>query len=120
MKFISDVTVPSWPSKSANPSFRQYQSYRNIDKFACRLEIQSEVAGRISICTLYPLNYVQFKPMSGVRICQPPLFPITILQKQLEIYWLFQKLLKNSCNNLYFHFYTLWFFMLRHIPVLAR
>ena len=35
----------------------------------------------------------------------PVLFPISILQKQLEIYLLFQKAPKNGCNNFYFHLY---------------
>ena len=56
MKFISDVTFPSWPGKSVNPNFRQYQSCRNNDKFNCCLEIQPKTARRISICTLTPLK----------------------------------------------------------------
>ena len=28
MKFISDVTFPSWPDHSVNPNFPQYQSDR--------------------------------------------------------------------------------------------
>ena len=52
MKFISGVTSPSWPGKSVNPNFRQYQSRRNSNKFNCCLEIQSKIAARISICTL--------------------------------------------------------------------
>ena len=34
-------------------------------------------------------------------------FPISVLQKQWWIYLLFEKSLKNDCNNLYFHPYTL-------------
>ena len=42
IKFISDVTFPTWAGKIIKPNFRQYQSYRNNDKFNCYLEIQSE------------------------------------------------------------------------------
>ena len=35
-----------------------------------------------------------------------PFPPISILQKQLKTYLLFQKSLNNGCNNLNFHFYT--------------
>ena len=53
---LSDVTFPSWPSKSVNPNFRQYNSYRNNDKFNCYLEIQSKRDARISISTLSTLT----------------------------------------------------------------
>ena len=33
MKFIFDVTFPSWLGKSVNSKFRQHQSYRNNGKF---------------------------------------------------------------------------------------
>ena len=59
MKFISDVTFPSWHGKSVNANFWQYQSYRNNDKFNCCLEIQrnsDSTAGKIYICTLNPLK----------------------------------------------------------------
>ena len=62
MKFISDVTFLSWPGKSVNPNFRQYQSHRNNDKFNWCLEIQSKTNARISICTpntlTLPLNHI--------------------------------------------------------------
>ena len=40
------------------------------------------------------------------QIRQSPLFPVSILQKQRQIYLLFQKSLKNDCSNLYFHLYN--------------
>ena len=39
---LSEVTFPSWPGKSINPNFWQYQSDRNNDKLTCCLEIYSE------------------------------------------------------------------------------
>ena len=56
MKFMSDVTFSSWPGKSVNPNFRQYQSYRNKDKFNCCCNIQPKTTKTISICTLNPLK----------------------------------------------------------------
>ena len=55
---LSDVTFPSWPGKSANPNFPQYQSYGNIDKFNYYLEIQSKTNVTIFTCTLNPLTLV--------------------------------------------------------------
>ena len=59
---------------------------------------------------LYLANHIhiwcQF-PAVTRQIRQPTLFPIWTLQKQLKIYLLFEKSLKISCNNLYFHFYTI-------------
>ena len=40
------------------------------------------------------------------QIRQCPLFPVSILQKQRQIYLLFQKSLKNDCSNLYFYLYN--------------
>ena len=48
MKFISDVTLPSWPGISVNLNFWQYQSHRNNNKF------DSWIVARISIFTLNP------------------------------------------------------------------
>ena len=42
----------------------------------------------------------------GMVTPSTPFFLISILQKQLEIYLLFQMLLKNGCSNLYFYSYT--------------
>ena len=47
--FLSHITFPSRP-------FRQYQSDRNNEKFDSCLEIQLEMAARISVCTLNPLK----------------------------------------------------------------
>ena len=54
--FLSDITFLLWLRKYVNPNFWQYQSYRNNEKFNCYLEIQSEIAEIISICTLNPLK----------------------------------------------------------------
>ena len=51
MKFISDVTFLSRPSKSVNPNFWQYQPDRNSNKFNCYFKIQPETVARISVCT---------------------------------------------------------------------
>ena len=64
MKFISDVTFPSWSGKSVKPSFGQCQSYRNNDKFNCYLEIQSKTDARISISALNSLILTTFKSNS--------------------------------------------------------
>ena len=40
-------------------------------------------------------------------ILEAPLFPISMFQKQLQIYLLFQMSLNNGCNDLYFHPYNL-------------
>ena len=37
----------------------------------------------------------------------PPIFPISIVQGQLQIYLLFQMSPKNGCNNLYYHPFSL-------------
>ena len=83
MKFMSDVTFPSWLGKSVNTNFLQYQFDRNNKKFNCCLEIQSKMTARISICTLNSLKvssnqihiWCQFSIVAR-QICQPPLFPI--------------------------------------------
>ena len=54
--FLSGITFLLWLRKSVNPNFWQYQSDRNNEKFNCCLEIQSEIAEIISICTLNPLK----------------------------------------------------------------
>ena len=54
--FLDYVTFPSWPGKSVQPNFRQYQSDRNNKKFNRCLKIQSKRNARISICTLNPLT----------------------------------------------------------------
>ena len=53
---ISDVDFPSWPDKSVNTNFWQYQSDRDSGKFICYLEIQSKIAEIISVCILNPLR----------------------------------------------------------------
>ena len=69
MKFISDVTFPSWPGKSVNSNFRQQQSYGNNDKFNCWLETQPKSAAKISTCTLNTLKL----PSNQINIsCQFP------------------------------------------------
>ena len=57
VKFISDVKFSSWPGKSVNPNFWQYQSEWSSDKFICCLEIQSKNAEIISISTLNPARF---------------------------------------------------------------
>ena len=54
--FLSGITFLLWLRKSVNPNFWQYQSDRSNEKFNCWLEIQSEIAEIISICTLNPLK----------------------------------------------------------------
>ena len=111
--FLSDITFPSWPCKSVNSNFVQYQSDRDNNKFNCCLEIQSKMPARISVCTLKPFKFT-FKsnsylmPISrrGPVNSSTPTFPISILQRQLKIYMLFQKSKKNACNNLYFYPYA--------------
>ena len=84
--FLFDVTFTSWLGKSVNPNFRQYQSDRNNNKFNCCLRNYSEMATRISICTLNPLklrsNQIHTKCQLSVvarKIRQPPLFSISRL-----------------------------------------
>ena len=103
---MSDATFPLWPGKFVNPKFRQYQSNRNNKKFNCCLGIQSEMAVRICILHLKPFK-ITWKPNSDVNF---PLWLVKsvnphFLQKQLQIYLLFRKSVKNGCNNLYFHPY---------------
>ena len=54
MKFISDVTFPSWPGKSVNPNFRQYQSDKNNNKFNSCLDVQSKTDQRIYLTLFVP------------------------------------------------------------------
>ena len=57
IKFISDVTIPWWPTKSVKPNFWQYPSDRNNNKFNCYfLEIQLKIVTRISVTTLNPFK----------------------------------------------------------------
>ena len=91
MKFTSDFTFPSWPGKSVNPNFRQYQSHRNNDKFNCCLQIQSKTDARIPIYTPHPLtlpsNHIHIScpfPVVARKTRQPPLFPISILQNNYK------------------------------------
>ena len=72
------------------------------------------MAGIISITTHsaflrnrnYFLNWSHF-PVLARETCQRPIFPISILQEQLQIYLLFQISPKNGCNNLYYHPFSL-------------
>ena len=115
-KFISDVNFPTWLGKSVNPNFWQYQPNRNNDKFTCSLEIQSNITEIITICTLNPLKvpsnqiHIWYQFPVNVKLPWPsksvhPHFSQyqSILQKQWQIQLLFQKSLKNGCNNLCFH-----------------
>ena len=107
--FLSDVTFPTWPSKSVKPNFPQYHSNRNNTKYNYYLEIQSRTAERISIFNLNLLKlfsnqthiWRQF-PVVARWLRQLHFFPISVLQNQLKSYLLFQTSLKNCCNNLYF------------------
>ena len=130
--FLSEVTFPPWPGKSVHPNFRKYQSDRKNDKFNCCFKVPSKTAARIYICALDPLKLSSNQipiwrqlPVVTQKIRQPQLFNVSILQKQLKIYLLFQKSLKNGCNNFYFHLYTFnvsykSFFIWRYFPVAAR
>ena len=88
MKFIFDVICLSRPGKSVNPNLRQYQSYRNNDKFNCCLEIQQQKSARVSTCTLNTLKqhsnqihiWCQFLAVAQL-LRQPPHFQVTILKK---------------------------------------
>ena len=111
--FLSDVTFPTWPSKSVKPNFPQYHSDRNNTKYNYCLEIQSKTAERISIVNLNLLKlfsnqthiWCQFSVVAR-WLRQLPFFPISVLQNQLKSYLLFQKSLKNGSNNLYFFPYA--------------
>ena len=114
MKSISDVTFPSWPGKSVNPQFSQYQSYKNNYKFTCCFKCHQKKAVIISITThsafLRDRNcflICRHFPVMARETRQPPIFPISILQEQLQIYLLFQMSPKNGCNNLYYHPFSL-------------
>ena len=45
-------------------------------------------------------------PISCRDPVRPPTSTLSLFQKQLQIYLLFQKMLKNDSKNLYFHLYT--------------
>ena len=49
------VNFLSWPSKSANPGFPQYQRYKNSYKFTSCFENHWKIAAIISISTIMPL-----------------------------------------------------------------
>ena len=112
--FISDVTFPSWPSKSVNPQFSQYQSYKNNYKFTCCFKCHQNMAVKTSITThstfLRDRNCFLIRrhfPRRGLVNMSTLILPISILQKQLQIHLLFQMSPKYGCNNLYYHPLTL-------------
>ena len=110
--FIYDANFSSWPGKSVNPYFIQYQSDTNNDRFTCCFENQLKKALIISILHLHPnfinmnlklSSYLTFISPCGPVKRQPLFYPISIGHKQWQIYLLPQKSLKNFCNNIYLH-----------------
>ena len=114
MSYKSFSYLTSSSVKSVNPNFRQYQPDTKNGKFNFCLEIQPEMAAKISISTVNllksPSNQIhvwcQF-PVVVQYICQPPLFPVSFLQKQLKICY-FKNHWKNaaiiSISTLYISF----------------
>lgn len=52
-------------------------------------------------------NWYRMSVFRGSRVnLSTPTFSNINLTKKIEIYFLFQKLRNNGCNNLYFHLYT--------------
>ena len=113
MKLLSDASFLSWPGKSVNLNFRQYQYKKTVKNsiVAWKFDLKWLQESLYALSTL--LNYLQTKFISDINILSWPSksvntlsFPTPILQKQLKLYLFFQKSLKNGCNNLYFHRYS--------------
>ena len=88
---------------SPNPFSGKINLTETVTNLIAAWKSLSKMTAIMSIFTVNPLKL----PSNQVHIWwQPLLFPISILQKQLKIYLLFQKSLKNVCNILYFCPYT--------------
>ena len=66
------------------------------------------IAGKFNPKQLHQSLFVPNSNLPSISRCGPgnpstPTFLNINLKKQLEIYLLFQKSQKNSCNSLYFH-----------------
>ena len=86
MKFISDVTFPSWPGKSVNPQFSQYQSYKNNYKFTCCFKCHQKTALIISITTHSHLLRKKIVFLSDVTFPSWPGKPVNPQFSQYQSY----------------------------------
>ena len=107
MSYKSFSYLTSSSVKSVNPNFRQYQPDTKNGKFNCCLEIQPEMAAKISISTVNLVKSSSNPLLMSISRRGPvylstPTFSNIILTKTIKNL-LFQKSLKKCCNNLYFH-----------------
>ena len=62
----------SWPGKSNNPQFSQYQSYKNKYKFMCCFKCHGKMAAIISISTLISLTRDRHHFLSDITFLPSP------------------------------------------------